>query len=195
MDVLTAHTPDGFLHAVTCDIPKGFGLGFERTMVAQGLTVTRYSQEDYAARRKEGSQTAPKPTSTSAIRIPKSECAWPEIGQTIVHKVIGYATVTRFVTLEGQPVALATGTKGQGLVREGQWRAATEADKPYWMRQKADVSNIGGGPAQQSLDAAQSLELVMQIVNETATWPSPSTTVDTPKASRMVGLFEIGGNA
>ena len=195
MDVLTAHTPSGFLHAVTCDRPKGFGLGFERTMQAQGCRVTRYSMADYLAQQKARSQPAQNPASTQAIRTLEPEGAWPELGQNIVHHVIGYSTVTHTVTLEGESVPVATGPKGQGLVRAGQWRAATEADKPYWMRLQDDVSSASR--TEEPPDAAQILKQVKQFVNEQASAAPAemSTTVDMPKASRMVGLFELGDTA
>lgn len=58
----------------------------------------------------------------------------PELGVELVHPDLGWATVTHIITLEGQPLPVATGPRGQGLVRPGQWRVATEADRPFWMR-------------------------------------------------------------
>lgn len=193
MDVLTAHTLSGFLHAVTCDVPKGFGLGFERNMAAQGLTVTRYSHEAYAALQKERSQTAQKPAQTQAIRTLESEYAWPEIGQNIVHHVIGYATITHTVTLDDRCVPVATGPKGQGLVQQGKWRVATEADKPYWMRSQDDMSSKTANGRHEA-PICRKTEHVLPLEPEKTLVPV-STVVDISKSSRMVGLFELEGSA
>lgn len=166
MDVLTARHSTGGLHAVTADHPPGFGPRFEQTMKMQGLTVTRYSADEwreYCSRRTEVSpprktaqddvqqnsgkvdaQTAEinqPETSVPAQEIKPSGLTLPTIGETIVHPVVGYATITHFITLNGQPVPVATGPRGQGLVKPGEWRAATDDDRPFWMRQPDSLTS------------------------------------------------------
>lgn len=199
MDVLTARTPSGHLHAVTCDHPAGFGLGFERTMTRMGLTVQRRPLAEHlelanarrteisppenavpeAVRQIEQSSLDKNPgNAATADCVPAQESGegglvLPNLDEQVRHPVIGYATITHFVTLEGQPVPVATGPRGQGLVKPGQWRPATAADVPAWMRQPA------------------------QALEEAAPAPTAelSTPVDTPKPSRMCSLFDMGASA
>ncbi|MVN86877.1 hypothetical protein GO986_08880 [Deinococcus sp. HMF7620] len=120
-DVLTAHNPRGFLHAVTLDWQEGFGASFERTMLAQGCTVTRYTAAQYAAHRQAQLLAAKnKPTPKPAPSTPK-QGDWthtPDVGTKLVHPLLGRATVTHHVTLDGQAVAVAVSPRGASLVRE-----------------------------------------------------------------------------
>lgn len=189
MDVLIAHTPSGHLHAVTCDHPPGFGLSFEHNMVAQGLTVTRRSLEEHLQQQRRSPAVKPVPdgasiaapasldkndeNSANARRVQDAKNSGggptlPEVGVELVHPVIGWATVTHVVTLDGQAVPVATGPKGQTLVKAGQWRAATEFDRPRWMWPQVNLSSC------------------VQIDNHTASLAEP---LCTQKASFMPTLF------
>ncbi len=147
MNVLTAHTPNGYLHAVTLDSPAGFGLGFERTMTRMGLTVQRRPLAEHLEQQRQmvtapkPSQNAQNPAPTQAMRSLEHENALPELGQRIVQNIVGYATVTHFVTTNGQRVPVATGPRGSGLVKPGQWRPATAADVPMWLREREPVKH------------------------------------------------------
>lgn len=69
----------------------------------------------------------------------------PQIGQAIVHPLLGYAVVTHTVTLDDLPIAVVMGPKGSSLVKAGQWRAATDADLPFWLR-GADLPSLPIAP-------------------------------------------------
>lgn len=171
MRVLTAHNPRGFLHAVTCIKPGSEYTAERFTAIQQGLgcTVRVYTLDDYLEQQRQLSQTAPKPTLTQAIRSLEWAVTLPGIGQNVVCNVIGWATVTHFVTLAEERVAVAAGPRGAGLLKPGQWRAATEADQPFWMRH--------------SETAPQQVEI-----------STPCTLMEARglPARRMVSLFEVG---
>lgn len=159
MDVLTAHTPRGFLHAVTCDWPEGMNHGeaFRRIQERQGCTVRRYAMDEYLALRATAHVTptvsprteavpalAPEPAGRDPDPLPETRPPWeaePEllaIGAAIVHPVIGYATVTHHQGEAGRQVAVARGPRGEALVN-ADWRGAGPHDVPMWLR-VADVA-------------------------------------------------------
>ncbi|MBZ9713783.1 hypothetical protein [Deinococcus multiflagellatus] len=120
MDVLTAHNPRGFLHAVTLDWQAGFGASFEQTMQRQGCTVRRYPLADYLAQQQAGRQNKPTPAPASSTSETPASGTVPDVGAELVHPLLGRATVTHHVTLDGRPVAVAASPRGAGLVREWQ---------------------------------------------------------------------------
>lgn len=136
--ILEARWPDGGIQAQWINPTPEQQANFRKTMTRQGCTVQVFDDQEYLAflesRRTE--LTAKRAQVTAVLSI---QDAGPAIGAEIVHETLGWATVTHTVTLEGQPLPVATGPRGQGLVRPGQWRVATEADRPCWMRAEAVV--------------------------------------------------------
>lgn len=112
MDVLTAHTREGFLHAVTCDWLPGHGERFRRTQETQGCTVRRHSMDNYLA------EQAARQASAKADPVPSP---LPAIGQEIELPGWGQCRVLHVLTFDGgEQVAVAAGKGVQTLVRE--WR-------------------------------------------------------------------------
>lgn len=118
MDVLTAYNPRGYLHAVTCDEPAGFGELFTRTMRAQGCTVTRRSMADHLAQIVAG-RAAPQ------ICYPPVEAstpALPEVGSSVTVPHLGAGVViTLLAWPDSTQAALVRARNGEGLARPGQW--------------------------------------------------------------------------
>jgi hypothetical protein len=167
MDVLTAHNPSGFLHAVTCDSPAGFGESFARTMRAQGCTVTRRSMADHLAQVRAG-RAAPE------ISYPPVEPSTPDlpgIGETVTVPHLGEGTVTGVLTWpDGTRAALVASRRGAGLARPGEWTAAAPLSGE-------SRSNSSEPPA------------LPPIIITAAAAPASSAS-DGAGGSRMVNLFE-----
>lgn len=131
MDVLTAHNARGYLHAVTCDSPAGFGELFARTMRAQGCTVTRRSMADHLAQIAAG-RAAPQICHPS---VEASTPALPEVGATVTVPHLGAGVVITVLTWpDGTQAALVGARNGEGLARPGQW---TPLDAPTQAMQDA----------------------------------------------------------
>ncbi|MCD0164592.1 hypothetical protein [Deinococcus sp. 12RED42] len=131
MDVLTAHNARGYLHAVTCDSPAGFGELFTRTMRAQGCTVTRRSMADHLAQiaaGRAGPQIGHPPVEAFTPDL-------PEVGSTVTVPHLGAGVViTVLAWPDGTRAALVRARNGEGLARPGQW---TPLDAPTQAAQDA----------------------------------------------------------
>lgn len=164
--VLLAHTAEGRLHAMSCDTPERFGEKFTSTMQRQGCTVTRLTVAELdardAARR---AKTSPPQAAASARENAVAGRDLPPLGTELVHPVIGWATVSHLIGAAPHQQTVATGPQGSGLVMPGQWRRATDADRPKWMRCEV----VPPAPA-----------------------PVPAAPAPVP-AVRMVSLFELVG--
>ena len=167
MDVLTAHNPSGFLHAVTCDSPAGFGESFAQTMRAQGCTVTRRSMADHLAQAGAG-RAAPE---ISHPPVEPPALALPAIGETVTIAHLGEGTVTGVLTWpDGTRAALVASRRGAGLARPGEWTAAAPLSGKF-------RSNSSEPPA------------VPTTIITAAAAPASSAS-DDGGGSRMVNLFE-----
>lgn len=137
--ILEARWPDGGIQAQWINPTPQQEASFRATMIRQGCAVQAFDDSEYLAflesRRTE--LTAKRAQVAAVLSI---QDAGPAIGAEIVHETLGWATVTHIVTLEGQPLPVATGPRGQGLVRPGQWRVATEVDRPFWKRGDVNTS-------------------------------------------------------
>lgn len=131
MDVLTAHNARGYLHAVTCDSPAGFGELFARTMRAQGCTVTRRSMADHLAQIAAGRADHVRTDSRAQVATPDL----PEVGATVTVPHLGAGVVITVLTWpDGTQAALVRARNGEGLARPGQW---TPLDAPTQATQDA----------------------------------------------------------
>ncbi len=180
MNVLIAHNPRGYLHAIVPDRNPDSTATFRQLQQRQGCTVTSMTSEEFrawmqgqtaaAAAVDEPAPQAPEiestPDSVQAADDPATGRGAPAVGAELVHPLIGWSTVTHHVTLHGQQLAVATGPKGSALVHD--WRPAAPTDLPRWLRPAPDLAPVSA-PA--------------------------STAVDTPKASRMPSLFDLGVSA
>ena len=125
MDVLTAHNPRGYLHAVTLDWQAGFGVQFEQTMRAQGCTVQRHTLTAYLERQREQQAVRQSGVEISHPRVEASTPALPAIGETVTIPHLGEGTVTGVLTWpDGTRAALVASRRGAGLARPGEWTAA-----------------------------------------------------------------------
>lgn len=118
MRVLIARNAGGFLHAVTCDHPAGFGEGFKATMAAQACTVEDLSMDEYSRRRTLGYVPSAKGSAPAAAE----PADLPETGQQVRTDVFPRATVVGVLTWpDGTRAAHVRASGGEGLARPGHW--------------------------------------------------------------------------
>lgn len=135
MRVLIARNDRGFLHAVTCDHPAGFGDRFRVTMAAQACTVEDLSMDEYSRLRTLGYVPRAKGSAPAAAEAARSNPVefdqiaapdptdLPEPGQQVRTDVFPRATVTGVLTWpDGTRAAHVRAPGGAGLARPGGWR-------------------------------------------------------------------------
>lgn len=174
MDVLTAHNSRGFLHAVTLDWQAGFGVQFERTMLAQGCTVQRHTLSAYLERQREQQAVRQSGVEISHPRVEASTPALPAIGETVTVPHLGEGTVTGVLTWpDGTRAALVASRRGAGLARPGEWTASTAAPLSGEFR-----SNSSEPP------------VVLPAATTITAAAAPALSMGDGAGSRMVNLFE-----
>lgn len=147
MDYLQATTPNGFLHASSCDWGDGDGERFRACMEAQGFTVTRYTAEEARALRSlrgshEVQQTGPELKQCVDLN---EALQLPEPGQEVTLPHVGRGVVVTHLTLHGgERVALVRGPRGEGLARAGHWESVPE---PSPVKEEAPVAPLPEVPA------------------------------------------------
>ena len=121
-DYLMATSNTGHLMGSTCDWPEGYGATWHALMERQGGTVTRMTLDEYRAWRL--GKTAPAASellqdenAPETVEIPTDVKA-PALGEELLHPLLGRATVTSHLQLDGHLIAVASGPRGAGLVRE-----------------------------------------------------------------------------
>lgn len=128
MDVLTAHTPHGSLHAVTCDWPEGLNHGerFRQTQERQGCTVRRVPLAQYLAAQA-GRRGGPPRVDVPDPAPPPAPgpTSLPPVGQEITLPGWGRCSVIRHLHFpSGEAVAVAAGKGVETLVRD--WAPVVE---------------------------------------------------------------------